>query len=137
MRVALLHPEWSQPCSYCETYRLREDRTPSLRAGLPVLRQPGEQTPCHKCPKVPRSVRESGADWRECRRQAQDMTDQSRAAWAFYQRCKATGRFPDDPLVAWYSAVIAEVERFAAQVPAMKLNAGIELLTQLLLRRGR
>jgi hypothetical protein len=137
VRVALLAPEWDRLCAVCEKYVYREDNTLALRRGLVVLRPEGTPTPCHKCAKVPLSVRASGADWKECRAQAVEATDQSRKAWAFYQRCKAVNRFPDDPLVSWSAAVIAEVERTAAQMPFAKLSAGIEVLTLLLQKRGR
>ena len=101
-------------------------------------RPPDAPTPCHKCAKVPLAVREGGAaDWRECRAHAREMTAANRAAWAFYRRCRAVGRFPDDPLVAWCAAAIADVERAAERLPLEKLSSGVELLTELLVRRGR
>lgn len=117
MRVALLHPGWDRPCSVCEAYRPRDDGSFALdkRTALPLARVPGTPTPCHKCPKVPAAARNAGLDWRELRKLAQDMTDANRDALAFYRRCRATDRFPDDPLVAWYAGIIQGVEDAAAR----------------------
>jgi hypothetical protein len=112
VRVALLHPGWDRPCVVCEAYRPREDGSFVLdkRTALPLARVPGTPTPCHKCPKLPAAARESGAGWQDLRALAADLTDANRAALAFYRRCRATGRFPDDPLVSWYAGLIRDVE---------------------------
>ena len=117
MRVALLHPGWDRPCDVCEAYRPRDDGSfvRDKRTALPLARVPGTPTPCHKCEKVPAAARAAGMDWRELRTLAQDLTPANRAALAFYRRCRATGRFPDDPLVAWYAGLIREVEDDAAR----------------------
>lgn len=137
MSVALLAPEWDRACADCERHVFREDGAPALRNGRPVPRPPGAPTPCHKCAKVPLAVRESGAGWAACRPHARELTPANRRAWAFYRRCRATGRFPDDPLVAAAAAVLVEVERRAERAPLDRLNANLELLTLALARKAR
>lgn len=133
--LALLAPEWNRSCAECERHVYRDDGTPQLRGGLLVLRPAGTPTPCHKCPKVPADLRASGADWKACRAAAVDPTPQTRRALAFYRRCRAVGRFPDDPLVAECAAAIADVERAVESAGRERLTRAVEVLNVLLTKR--
>lgn len=131
VRVAILHPEWDFSCAACRKYSPVPDR----RTGLPVLRGPREPTPCHKCEKVPAAVRASGAGLEVMRSSAADLTPRLRKAWDFYRKCRAVGRFPDDPLVTWCAAVLADVYDAAARAPLEKLAAGVEALAEQLAKK--
>lgn len=136
--VALLHPEWDRSCETCETFLIREDGSFLLnrRTSLPVLRS-REPTPCHKCPKVPFAVRVSGGDPRAMRKHAADLTEQDRKTWAFYRKCRAVNRFPDDPLVDWYSAILRDVYDVVERTPIQRMTAGLEELAKHLIAKGR
>lgn len=47
--------------------------------------------------------------------QPKTMTPENEQAFWHYKQCKATGRFPDDPLVAENAAIIADMIEFAAE----------------------
>lgn len=40
------------------------------------------------------------------------LTRQNQKAYAHYLQCKATGQFPDDPIVKYHAGLIREVEEF-------------------------
>lgn len=107
---------WDRPCSLCEKYSYTAEK--GLRfdpLGNPYKRPPGVPTPCGACPKVPDHVKEWHDDYRVLRAKAEDMTDENRQAYKFYKQCKATGRFPDDPIVSWYSGIIRNLEDIHAR----------------------
>jgi hypothetical protein len=133
--VALFHPEWDRSCASCEKFLYSRDGTCPVdrKTRLPLLRPPGTPTPCTHCPKVPEWLR-GGGDWKTARAAAVDLTTANRKAIAFYRRCEATGRFPDDPLVAWYSALIAAADAEFARWPAKQILARLDTLV---LRLGR
>lgn len=133
--LALLAPEWDRSCAACERHVYRDDGTPQLRGGLLVPRPPGTPTPCHKCPKVPADLRAGGADWKACRAAAVDPTPATRKALALYRRCKAVGRFPDDPIVAECAAAVADVERAVESAGRERLTRAVEVLNVLLVKR--
>lgn len=108
-------------------------RKPAV-VGLPALRPAGVPTPCGKCEKVPRHARAAALPWQELRKLAEEMTPANRAAWGFYRACRATGTFPDDPLVRWYSVIIRDVEDAAERLPLVRLRASIDGLVALLLK---
>lgn len=139
MRVALLHPGWDRACGDCERWCWKATgelvRTPG---GDPVPRtNPDIPTPCMSCPKVPAHLKAAGKPWRELRAAAADMTPANRKAYAFYHRCKATGRFPDDPLVAWYAGAVRAVEDAAALDQAQAQTTYLRALVTLLTPRRR
>lgn len=112
MRVHLYYPRWRLSCRVCETF-LFSSRGELMRdpsTGEPYERGPTQATPCVSCPKVPGWAKSAGKDWRELRRLAEEMTAQNRQALEFYYQCKATGRFPADPLVEWYSGIFRRCE---------------------------
>lgn len=106
MRLYHLHPTYaSLPCDVCEKY-LHKDGVLTRRRGmeLPVLRPAGVVTPCFKCPKIPDDAPE------RARQYAVEMSDRNRQAFRHYRECKATGRFPDDPIVRRNAGLIREIE---------------------------
>lgn len=117
MWLALAHPEIdARSCDDCERWLYDEDGKRSERAGAPVPRLPGMPTPCHKCPKIPR-----GKPPR--RESAVQLTDRNRRAYLHYLECRATGRFPDDALVARHAAIIRSVHDEWDRVPLRRLLA--------------
>lgn len=126
MSVYFAHPRWRISCKTCETFLYSKDgdlwREPD---GQPTKRLPGSPTPCLSCPKVPAWAKRQGKNWSECRSVADELSDANRSAFEFYSACKGVGSFPDDPLVLWYSGLIARVEADAAADAA---EAGRNLL---------
>ena len=84
-------------------------------------RPPGQPTPCHKCPKIPEGEPPSPES-------ALELTPQLRKVYAHYRRCKAVGRFPDDPLVDEHAAIVAEVEESIEAGRWKMVELGIKLL---------
>lgn len=79
--------------------------------GEPCPRGHNQPTPCAKCPKVPKWAKRRGdLDWAALRDRADELTPQNRAALDAYREFKATGEFPDDELVRWYSGIIRAAE---------------------------
>lgn len=68
--------------------------------GEPVKRAKGAKAPCEfspdACPK---------GHWKEPR----ELSDENWQVWWHYQKCAATGRFPDDDTVARNAALIRSV----------------------------
>jgi hypothetical protein len=71
-------------------------------------RPPGTPTPCHMCPKVPRGAVPRGVQARP--EHAIELSRRNAQAYWHYLECKATGRFPDDPIVRRNAALIRLVE---------------------------
>lgn len=103
MRLILLHPQVAfRDCRDCQKY-VYDERSGARAAhrGQPVARPPGTRPPCGydaaACPKgSPTAGRElTPANWQ---------------AYVHYLQCKATGRFPDDPIVVRNAGVIRLVE---------------------------
>lgn len=130
LRVMLLHPEVGQrSCEECQTY-LYDDRPermaakPVMRGGNKVERIPLLQLPlCRYCPKIPPGEAAKPAN-------AVELSDRNKAAYVHYRRCKATMRFPHDPIVERNAAIILAVEEDAA-AERVKL-AQLETLTVLM-----
>jgi hypothetical protein len=96
-----------------------------------MLRPAGVPTPCGSCEKVPAWARKSIPDVAELRKLAVELTPQNRAAWRFYRECRAVNRFPDDPVVRWYAALLHALE----VSPVDRLTSAVSSLVTLLARR--
>jgi hypothetical protein len=130
VRLARLHPEWDRSCAVCETYAVKDDGAflRDKRTSLPMLRPKGVPTPCGSCAKVPEHLRRAGADVRELRKLAVEMTPANRAAWRFSRECRAVGQFPDDPLVRWAAVIVRDVEEAIERQPLQELSGVIGAL---------
>lgn len=115
----------------CEEYLFTERGLEIDHRGEPRKRTPKIPTQCRMCPKVPDWAKQVEEDYRELRKLASDMTDANRRAYRFYTECKATGRFPDDAIVRWYSGLIREVEDAHAQHQRDKQHNELALLVAL------
>lgn len=99
----MLHPQVAfRNCCDCQKY-VYDERTGERAAhrGQPVARPPGTRPPCgygeKACPKgSPTAGRE--------------FTDANWQTYMHYLQCKATGTFPDDPIVARNAGVIRLIE---------------------------
>src|SRR5579863_9431193 len=106
VRLALSSPQVAfRNCDHCQMYVYDEKTGRPYQhpphSGRLVVRPAGTCPPCRiagvGCPKgTPENSRELSAA--------------NRAAWRHYRECRATGRFPDDPLVRRHAAIIREVE---------------------------
>lgn len=108
MRLKFLHPEIAgRSCSDCKNFMY--DDTPQ-RMGLPVIRagvhqsRGGGPTPCRWCPKIPSSVPARDA----CPEKAVELNERNWQALIHYLKCRAVGRFPDDPWVERNAMVIRD-----------------------------
>jgi hypothetical protein len=112
VRLARLYPEYAyRTCSDCVTYLYEDNgeiqRTPRM-IGLPVLRPAGATLECENCPKIPPGRPKT-------RFQAVEMGPREWAAYRFYLRCKAVGRFPEDEAVEVAAGAALEAEESARQ----------------------
>lgn len=133
MRVLLAHPNLVS-CECCEAFAFKKAGGDVMRdpaTGEPVPRGGGVPTPCSGCPKVPTWAKAAGKDWRELRTLAAELTPANRAAFDFYTRCKAVGRFPDDAVVEWYAGIIRRAEDEDARRRADKTNRAVTALIEL------
>ena len=118
-------------CDDCERYMYKDTRDAIvnevnlLRSGEKQRRVEGQPTPCHICPKIPSRAR---FERRVSRKDAIEPSQRSRDAYAHYRMCKATGRFPDDPIVLANAAIIASVEQ---SVESAKMDGATELINLL------
>ena len=64
-----------------------------------------------------------------------DLTPENRRAWYFYRRCRAVGRFPDDPIVSWTAAILRDVYDEAEGAPTERLTTAVVELTREIRRR--
>jgi hypothetical protein len=138
IRLILSDPEWDRTCRECETLLFTPDGSlKRFSDGRPMPRPAQAPTPCLFCPKVPDSVRSSGATWIQARAKASEMTDQNRLCYRKWKEFKATGHFPEDPIVRWYSGLIQDLydqhERFDRSNQSSLMSA---LVTVLVKKRG-
>lgn len=136
----LLHPaRAARSCRDCRRYVYNdgpgEDGSQVLRPGpgglrtLPMVRPPGQPTPCWQCPKIPTGrppVPES----------ASEFTPKLWKVWTHYVRCKAVGRFPDDPIVFEHAGLLRDVEDQVERGRWASLEGFIRLLASTMTRGG-
>ena len=119
LRLYLTHPELPS-CEQC--LRFVYDPATWQRSekpkGTPVKRPPNVPTPCRSCPKIPQGERPHPSN-------AIELTDENYRVYVHYQRCKAVGRFPDDPIVEHNAGLIRTVEDRVARDEQTKLVNGI------------
>ena len=86
----------------CQRYVYNEDTGERDKFhGKPVERQPGHGPPCSYGPDIcPKGSPTAG----------RELTTRNWQAYLHYQQCKATGNFPDDPIVARNAGAIRAVE---------------------------
>lgn len=103
VRLLFAHPEVSgRSCLDCHKYLYDNDGKITKRVGLPVMRPPGIVTPCCQCPKIPE---DKPKHWHY----AEDLNEKNSEAFVHYMQCRATGRFPNDPIVSRNAAIIRKV----------------------------
>lgn len=134
VRLALLHPEWNISCAHCEKWWKKADGSYQFRRPLQLQivaeRPKGCPTPCTTCPKVPAGVRMAATTWQEARHAAVEVSEQTRQTLEFFKRCRATDRFPDDPLVDWYSVIIRDVWDEADTLPLVRIGDKLQRLIE-------
>ena len=102
----------ARSCDDCQKYVWNDepgkmgDTIIRLAGGQPWERPPQSPTPCQMCPKVPHDRRTATTT----RADAIEPTERSWSILWHYRKCKAVGRFPDDPLVERHAGLIHEVE---------------------------
>lgn len=112
MILAIAHPEVaSRDCEDCLRFVYNDDPSHAehgqrvMVRGEPLKRTAQVPTLCQlgRCPKgTPEESRE--------------LSEANRQAWSHYRRCRAVGRFPDDPVVARNAEVIESAEAEAAAI---------------------
>jgi hypothetical protein len=126
VRLILLHPEVAfRSCDDCRKHIYNEQTGKrEEHRGLPIVRPPGTFPPCQYGPnRCPKEHPDAGYE----------LTPDNLQVYQHYLECKATGRFPDDPLVARNAGVIRLVEdavergRTEAMRQAMLASIGARL----------
>jgi hypothetical protein len=117
--LELLHPQVARrDCNHCQLYQYNEDtgRVEQWR-GRPLRRVRGQPPPCRTPQGCPKGSPE----------ESRQLTRRNEQAYDHYLQCRATGRFPDDPLVARNAAIIRSawdlLERRNAEELRMLLSA--------------
>lgn len=119
MLLPLLHPEVAyRDCEHCQKFSYDED-TGQVRIfdGRELPRDKAERPPCRTSVGCPKGTPEQQSSHSVC----------NWLCYRHYLRCVATGRFPDDPLVAANAVIIMEAEREAwerKQLAAISRPAG-------------
>ena len=67
--------------------------------GLPVERKPHQKPACQTYRGCPKGTPEN----------QNSLSPRNNLAYQHYLRCRAVGRFPDDPMVAYNAKIISEV----------------------------
>jgi hypothetical protein len=125
VRVWLANPRWRIPCSDCELIQFDRTGRAFPRGDAP--------TPCESCPKVPESVKATGADWRECRAAANEFTPENRAAFDAYFAFGPDA--PADPVFRWHSGIVRRaIAEYEADTAAATAD-GLARLTLAVLKR--
>lgn len=116
-------------CDHCQMYVYDETTGRPYEhpphSGLVIVRPPGTQPPCRiagvGCPKgTPENPK--------------GMNAANQAAWQFDRECRATGQYPDDPIVRRNAALIREVELAHARREWAQFRRAV---LQLLINRKR
>lgn len=133
VRIVLFHPAWAASCKACLAFSRGNDGIFRYDfKGNPYPRPSGVPTPCRVCPKVPDYSKAVTTNADDLRATATELTPENRKAYERYKEFKAVGRFPDDPLVNWYSGIIREVEEEHDRYLEDKRVVPIEILTELI-----
>lgn len=135
VRIALFDPKWDRPCDLCSRWQYADDGTVKRDwRGAPLTRG-GVPTPCQSCAKPPTWAKSQGRDWKELRSLAVDFSVENRKAYARYKEFRAVNRFPDDPIVTWYSGVIGSIYEEWHRLPLERAtNAALALIPYLLIQ---
>lgn len=100
MILQITHPEIAfRDCASCQAFFYDDSGKIVLYDGKPYPR--GKvPTPCKTSAGCPKGSPDAGIA----------LSDKNRQALAFHRRCKAVGRWPDDPIVTRNAAVIESAE---------------------------
>lgn len=97
-----------------------------MRAGLPIHRDPGEPTPCHKCPKIPRGAKPEPAS-------ACEFNDRNRRAYDHWCEGRAV-EFSDDekrdPIVRRNAAIFQHAYDEFNRQPLRELATTMALMLE-------
>ena len=120
MRLLQFHPKVAtRDCNHCQIYWYDEKTgKPRDRGGQLIKRPPGT-APCRTRTGCPKGTPETAAT----------LTSQNITAWNHYRECKATGNFPDDPIVARNAAILRDID---AEVERRERHEQNELMIQLM-----
>jgi len=98
--LLLLHPKVAyRSCEECERWQYNEETGQVEQFRGADLKRIGK-TACRTHKGCPVGTPEN----------QQRLTEQNQAAYEHYTECKATGRFPDDPIVKRNAATITRIE---------------------------
>jgi hypothetical protein len=111
VQLILANPEIANmSCEWCEKYdhRVHKKEQDTSARGQVLRERCVEKAgklipapPCHICPKIPKNKPKHKAF-------AYDLSPKLQKTLKFYRECKATGYFPDDPIVKWAAGIISE-----------------------------
>jgi hypothetical protein len=104
----------ARSCDHCRKY-FYDDDPQSPQYGLPRKMHNGTdklRLRDHSCPPPCETKKGCPAGHHE---KPVRLTPENREAYEHYQECKATGKFPDDPVVMRNAAIIAQAEQIHAE----------------------
>jgi hypothetical protein len=116
LRVLLLYPKLAErACSDCRRFLYRDGGRGewgdvyTLRTGQPAPRPAKHPPPCSDCPKIAPGDAPHPDN-------GQELSDKNLRAYLYHLRCRAVGRFPEDPIVERNAALIASALELADRV---------------------
>ncbi len=123
MRLLRLHPNLAtRDCRDCLINDYNKNGEPTFHNGIRLKRRPGNEAPCRTRTGCPKGTAET----------ATTLTLQNMLAMLHYETCKATGQFPDDPIVATNATILRMIDREADRRERDEQN---ELIIQILSAR--
>lgn len=108
----LLHPEVAtRSCTDCQQFVYDE------RTGQRTYRDPAKTIPCLRVAGTEPCRTAQGCK-KGTPESPKSLNARNRQAWDHYMRCKATGRFPDDSIVAHNAGLIVQVSEAISRARA-------------------
>jgi hypothetical protein len=113
VRLLFLHPKIANlSCEDCATWMYDENKDQVYRndgKGGKIPQKRIHPPPCHDCPKT------EGQKQRIRANACQGLSEKNQQALQHYLECKATGNFPDDPIVRRNAAIIGPYYEMVTQ----------------------
>lgn len=115
MRLIENHPTVAfRDCTHCQKYQYNESTGEvTLWHGKPLERVAGVGPPCRGPKGCPKGTPENPIS----------LSPRNLRALLHYEQCRATGNFPDDPIVARNAAIFRGIEDEAEKIHFAEISA--------------
>lgn len=119
MQLILLHPEVAfRDCAHCLEHVYDESIGKLMyHRGQPLKRMAGIKPPCQTAKGCPKGSPTASVA----------LSERNQQAYDHYQRCRAVGKFPEDPIVEENAALIRYVEDQVAALEHQRLITAVML----------